>query len=127
MNTAQQHLVVIDGGFAGLWCKRALASAPVRITLLDKNNHHLFQPLLHQVATAGLAAGDIAAPLRHILRGQRNVTVRWGEATGINAATQTVAMADGSSLHDDTLLVASGAGHAYFGHDSTSSGRTVLK
>ena len=77
------HLLVIGGGFAGLWATRALARAPLRITLLDRSNHHLFQPLLYQVATAGLSAPDIAAPLRHILRRQRNVTVLLGEVTGI--------------------------------------------
>src|SRR3546814_12666249 len=69
------HVVVIGGGFAGLWATRALAKAPVRITLVDRGNHHLFQPLLYQVATAGLSAPDIAAPLRHILQWPRNVTV----------------------------------------------------
>jgi NADH:ubiquinone reductase (H+-translocating) len=114
---APPHLVVIGGGFAGLWCTRALASAPVAITLVDRANHHLFQPLLYQVATAGLSAGDIAAPLRHILTGQRNVTVRMGEVIGIDTAERRVALADGSSLAYDYLLVASGATHAYFGHD----------
>ena len=76
------HLVIVGGGFAGLWATRALASADLRITLVDRRNHHLFQPLLYQVATAGLSAPDIAAPLRHILRGQRNVEVRLGEVTG---------------------------------------------
>ena len=69
------HVLIVGGGFAGLWATRALASAPVRITLLDRENHHVFQPLLYQVATAGLSAPDISAPLRHILRRQRNVTV----------------------------------------------------
>lgn len=79
------HVLVIGGGFGGLWATRALASAPVRITLVDRSNHHLFQPLLYQVATAGLSAPDIAAPLRHILRRQRNVTVRMDEAVAIEA------------------------------------------
>ena len=78
------HVVVVGGGFSGLWATRALASAPVRITLLDRGNHHLFQPLLYQVATAGLSAPDIAAPLRHILRKQRNATVLMAEATAID-------------------------------------------
>ncbi len=114
---AQPHLVVIGGGFAGLWCTRALAREPIRITLIDRTNHHLFQPLLYQVATAGLSAGDIAAPLRHILRAQRNVTVRLGEVVAIDPAVQRVRMADDSTLTYDYLLVASGATHAYFGHD----------
>src|SRR5690349_8904098 len=112
------HLVIIGGGFAGLWATRALASAPVRVTLLDRRNHHLFQPLLYQVATAGLSAPDIAAPLRHILRGQRNVTVRLGEAVAIDAANRRVTLADGDALAYDTLVLASGATHAYFGHDA---------
>ena len=80
------HLVIVGGGFAGLWATRALASAPLRITLVDRSNHHLFQPLLYQVATAGLSAPDIAAPLRHILRRQRNVTVLMQEAVAVEAA-----------------------------------------
>jgi NADH:ubiquinone reductase (H+-translocating) len=129
MNAAstQPHLVVIGGGFAGLWCVRALASAPVQITLVDRANHHLFQPLLYQVATAGLSAGDIAAPLRHILSSQRNVTVRMGEVTAIDTAAQRVSLADGSALAYDHLLVASGATHAYFGHDEWAAHAPGLK
>ncbi len=121
------HLVVIGGGFAGLWCTRALASAPVQITLVDRANHHLFQPLLYQVATAGLSAGDIAAPLRHILANQRNVTVRMGEVTAIDTAAQRVTLADGLALPYDHLLVASGATHAYFGHDEWAPHAPGLK
>ncbi len=121
------HLIVIGGGFAGLWCVRALARAPLRITLIDRANHHLFQPLLYQVATAGLSAGDIAAPLRHILRGQRNVSVRMGEVTGIHSAARSVLLADGTTLSFDYLLVASGATHAYFGHDEWAAFAPGLK
>lgn len=123
----QPHLVVIGGGFAGLWCTRALASAPLEITLVDRANHHLFQPLLYQVATAGLSAGDIAAPLRHILAGQRNVTVRLGEVTAIDSAAQRVSLADGTTLAYDFVLVASGATHAYFGHDEWAAHAPGLK
>jgi NADH dehydrogenase len=126
-NAALPHLVVIGGGFAGLWCTRALAKAAVRITLVDRANHHLFQPLLYQVATAGLSAGDIAAPLRHILRGQRNVMVRLGEVTGIDTATHRVVLADGAVLDYRWLLVASGATHAYFGHDEWAAHAPGLK
>ena len=127
MEPSRPHLVVIGGGFAGLWCTRALASAPVAITLVDRANHHLFQPLLYQVATAGLSAGDIAAPLRHILSSQRNVTVRMGEVTAIDTAAQRVLLADGSTLAYDFLLVASGATHAYFGHDEWAAHAPGLK
>ena len=86
------HVVIVGGGFAGLWATRALASAPVRITLVDRGNHHLFQPLLYQVATAGLSAPDIAAPLRHILRRQKNVEVRMVTVERIDAAGKRVAL-----------------------------------
>ena len=117
MTAAALKVVVIGGGFAGLWCTRALARAPVEITLIDRANHHLFQPLLYQVATAGLSAGDIAAPLRQILRGQRNASVRMGEVNGIDLSGREVALVDGTRVGYDFLLVASGATHAYFGHD----------
>ena len=107
---------MIGGGFAGLWAVRALARAPVEITLIDRSNHHLFQPLLYQVATAGLAAPSIAAPLRHILRGQDNVTVLMGEVRRIDADARRVLLAEHSIAYD-YLLVASGATHAYFGRD----------
>jgi len=110
------RVVVIGGGFAGLWAVRQLKRAPVEITLIDRRNHHLFQPLLYQVATAGLAAPSIAAPLRHILRDQRNVTVHMGEVIGIDTRTRIVTLSD-RQVPYDYLLVASGATHAYFGHD----------
>jgi NADH:ubiquinone reductase (H+-translocating) len=113
---APGKLIVIGGGFAGLWAVRALRRAPLDITLIDRSNHHLFQPLLYQVATAGLAAPSIAAPLRHILRDQRNVTVIMGEVTTIDTAARQV-LVGGRALGYDYLLVATGATHAYFGHD----------
>jgi NADH dehydrogenase len=113
---AQRKVVVIGGGFAGITAIRRLAREDVAITLVDRSNHHLFQPLLYQVATAGLAAPSIAAPLRHILRAQRNVTVLMGDVTGIDLTARQVRIAD-RTLDYDYLLVASGAGHAYFGHD----------
>ncbi|TKR30415.1 NAD(P)/FAD-dependent oxidoreductase [Luteimonas gilva] len=121
------HLLIVGGGFAGLWAARALARAPVRITLLDRGNHHLFQPLLYQVATAGLSSPDIAAPLRHILRRQKNVTVLMGEATAVDAEGKRVALADGDALEYDFLLLASGANHAYFGHDDWAAHAPGLK
>ena len=127
MTSGTKHVVIVGGGFAGLWATRALAGDDVRITLVDRRNHHLFQPLLYQVATAGLSAPDIAAPLRHILRNQRNVEVRLGEVTGLDAAARSVSLADGDRLHYDYLLLASGATHAYFGHDEWSTDAPGLK
>jgi NADH dehydrogenase len=123
----QPHVVVIGGGFGGLWTTRGLASAKVRITLVDRSNHHLFQPLLYQVATAGLSAPDIAAPLRHILRGQANVTVRLADVTTIDVAGRSLLLADGGRLAYDVLVVASGATHAYFGNDHWAAHAPGLK
>ena len=111
-----QKIVVIGGGFAGLWAVRRLRKAPVAITLVDRSNHHLSQPLLYQVATAGLAAPSIAAPLRGILRDQRNATVIMGEITRIDTARRVVVVHE-REIPYDYLLVASGATHAYFGRD----------
>jgi NADH dehydrogenase len=121
------HLLIVGGGFAGLWAARALADAPLRITLLDRGNHHLFQPLLYQVATAGLSAPDIAAPLRHILRRQRNVTVLMGDAVAVEPDTRHVRLADGSVFPYDHLLLATGATHAYFGHEGWATHAPGLK
>jgi len=121
------HLVVIGGGFAGLWATRALAGARLRITLVDRRNHHLFQPLLYQVATAGLSAPDIAAPLRHILGHQRNVEVRLGEVTTIDKAARQITLADGSQLGYDMVMLCTGATHAYFGNDQWAADAPGLK
>jgi len=112
----EPHVLILGGGFGGLWAARSLASAPVRITLVDRANHHLFQPLLYQVATAGLSAVDIAAPLRHLLRSQPNVEVRLDEVLEIDVAQRRVRL-EGGSLDYDFLIVATGATHTYFGHD----------
>ena len=112
----EPHVLILGGGFGGLQATRALASAPVRITLVDRTNHHLFQPLLYQVAMAALSSPDIAAPLRHILRRQHNVSVRMDEALVIDVAARCVTFADGV-LEYDYLIVATGSRHAYFGHD----------
>jgi NADH dehydrogenase len=110
------HVVIVGGGFGGLSAARALAGAPVRLTLVDRRNHHVFQPLLYQVATAGLAAPDIAAPIRHILRSQRNAAVILAEVTGFDLRRQKATLADGELAYD-FAVVAAGAGHSYFGHD----------
>jgi NADH dehydrogenase len=114
--TDRKRVVVVGGGFGGLWAVRALKSARVDITLIDQGNHHLFQPLLYQVATAGLAAPSIAAPLRHILRKQRNVTVLMGEVLAVDLARRHVNVGE-EAIEYDFLVVATGATHAYFGHD----------
>jgi len=125
--TSIPHIVIVGGGFAGLWATRALARDAARITLIDRHNHHLFQPLLYQVATAGLSAPDIAAPLRHILRDQRNVEVRLGEVVQLDASARCVTLADGDSIAYDFLMLASGATHAYFGHDDWAAHAPGLK
>ena len=108
-------MVIIGGGFGGLAAAQALNRADVSITLIDCRNHHVFQPLLYQVATAGLSPGDIAAPIRWILRRQRNVRVLLAEARAIDVAARTVKLDEGT-LRYDYLIVATGSTHAYFGH-----------
>ncbi len=120
------RIIVIGGGFAGLSAVRALYRAPAEILLIDRSNHHTFQPLLYQVATAGLAAPSISAPLRHILRRQRNVTVLMAEVTRIDLASRQV-LAGGVSYRYDYLVVAAGATHAYFGHDDWARDAPGLK
>ena len=110
------HVVILGGGFGGLAVARGLAHTKARITLIDRRNHHLFQPLLYQVATAGLSAPSIAAPLRQNLRRQTNVTVLMDEARDVDLARRRVTLSQGT-LDYDALVVATGATHAYFGHD----------
>jgi NADH dehydrogenase len=110
------HVVIIGGGFGGLSAAKSLARADVRVTLLDRRNHHVFTPLLYQVATAGLSPGDIASPIRWILRHQRNVSVQLATVTRVDVPRQTVVLEDGEIAYD-YLIVATGATHAYFGHD----------
>jgi NADH dehydrogenase len=121
------HVVIVGGGFGGLWAARALAASPVRVSLIDRVNHHLFQPLLYQVATAGLSMPDIAAPLRHILRRQRNVTVLLGDVVDIDCNARRLRCADGGEFDYDYLIVASGARHAYFGRDDWAACAPGLK
>lgn len=111
------HIVVVGGGFGGLEFTRAAAQLPVRITLIDQRNHHLFQPLLYQVATTLLATSEIAWPIRHLLRKSRNVTTLLGKVVGVNKEAKQVRLADGAMVGYDTLVLATGARHAYFGHD----------
>jgi NADH dehydrogenase len=110
------HVVIIGGGFGGMAAARALKRAPVRLTMVDRRNHHLFQPLLYQVATAALNPADIASPIRRILRRQRNASVILGEASSIDTQQKIVQLLDGEVAYD-FLIVASGATHSYFGHD----------
>ncbi len=111
------HVVVIGGGFGGLQLVKDLKGLPVRITLVDRRNHHLFQPLLYQVATTLLATSEIAWPIRRLFRERPEVTTLLAEVEGVNTATRTVALADGDSIPYDTLVLATGATHAYFGND----------
>jgi NADH dehydrogenase len=107
---------IVGGGFAGLAAAKALAYAPVEVTIVDRRNYHVFQPLLYQVATAALSPADISAPIRSVVRGQKNCQVVLGEVTGIDITRKTVAFADGHVSYD-YLILATGATHAYFGHD----------
>jgi NADH dehydrogenase len=111
------HVVILGGGFAGLYAAKALGRAPVQVTLVDRRNHHLFQPMLYQVATAALSPSDIASPIRSVLRRQRNTEVLLGEANSIDPVGRTVRLTDGTSFSYDYLLVGTGARHSYFGHD----------
>jgi NADH dehydrogenase len=116
---APHRVVIIGGGFGGLYAARTLGKAGelVDVTLVDRRNHHLFQPLLYQVATGALSPGDIAQPLRSILRRQRNTTVLLGEAVQLDPERREVVLSDGGPIPYDTLIVATGARHSYFGHD----------
>ena len=120
------RVVVVGGGFGGLTAARALRRAPVRVTLIDRRNHHLFQPLLYQVATAALSPADISAPIRHVLRGQHNADVLLAEVTGVDIARREVQIHDLAGDWDraipyDYLVIATGADQSYFGHDEWSA------
>lgn len=125
-STPRPQVVILGGGFGGLNATRALARAPVRVTLVDRANHHVFQPLLYQVAGATLSGPDIAAPLRHIVRRQRNVTVWMEEATSIDIAARRVRAGE-QTIAYDYLVVATGSTHAYFGHDAWEKDAPGLK
>src|SRR3954452_13134194 len=110
-------VVIIGGGFGGLWAAKALANRPVDVTLIDRKNHHVFQPLLYQVATAVLSPGEIAQPIRRILHKFKNIEVILGEAVAFDKDNNLVTLGDGSKISYDYLIVAAGARHSYFGHD----------
>jgi NADH dehydrogenase len=115
-NNSPRHVVIVGGGFGGLYAAQALKNANLQVTLVDRRNHHLFQPLLYQVATAGLSPGDIAYPIRAILRKQQNARVLLAEAVSIDASARIVHLKD-DQLHYDFLILAAGARHSYFGHN----------
>jgi NADH dehydrogenase len=114
--SVRPRVIIIGGGFGGLYAARALRDVPVDVTVIDRTNHHVFQPLLYQVATATLTPSDIALPIRWLLRSQRSTEVLLAEATAIDADARVVRCADGRALHYDFLIVAAGARHSYFGH-----------
>jgi NADH dehydrogenase len=123
---AEPQVVIVGGGFAGLYAARALRGEAVRVTVVDRHNHHTFQPLLYQVATAGLNPSEIAAPIRALLRRQRNATVLLAEATAVDLQARTVHLADGALAYD-YLILATGATHSYFGHDDWADRAPGLK
>jgi NADH:ubiquinone reductase (H+-translocating) len=120
-------IVIVGAGFGGLAAATALRKAPVEVTIVDKRNHHLFQPLLYQVATAGLSPADIAAPIRSIVRKQKNTRVLLDCVTGVDAANRQVLLASGGRLGYDWLLIATGARHSYFGRDEWAQHAPGLK
>src|SRR5450755_486981 len=114
---SKHQVVILGGGFGGLYAAKALKKAPIELTLLDRRNHHLFQPLLYQVATGSLSPGEIATPLRAILSNQANTRVLLGDAVSIDPARRKLILKDGE-IEYDSLIVACGARNTYFGHDS---------
>lgn len=127
MSHSLHHVVIVGAGFGGLETAHRLAGTGVRITLIDRRNHHLFQPLLYQVATASLAPSEIAWPIRHLLRRRRDVTTLLATVTGIDKSKRTVLLEDGTEIPYDTLVLATGARHAYFGHDEWAAYAPGLK
>jgi NADH dehydrogenase len=122
-----QHVVILGGGFGGLDAARALAGAPVRVTLLDRHNYHLFQPLLYQVATASLSPGDIASPIRWVLRRQKNVTVLLANVRDVDVAAKRVILDGTRTIDYDFLIVATGSAHSYFGRGEWAARAPGLK
>jgi len=126
VNGQRPRVVIVGAGFGGLTVAKRLAKAPADITLIDRQNHHLFQPLLYQVATAGLSPADIAWPIRSLVRRQRNTRVLLGAVTGVDRERKHVVM-DGRNIAYDVLVLATGASHGYFGHDSWATHAPGLK
>jgi len=122
-----KRVVILGCGFGGLWAAQGLRKAPVEVTVVDRTNHHLFSPLLYQVATAGLSAPAIAAPIRHILANQKNATVLLGEAVSIDLENSKVKLENGDLLSYDKLVVATGAANSYFGNDAWAPHAPALK
>src|ERR1700726_34015 len=116
--SGRAKVVIIGGGFGGLCAAQALKSAPVDVTLIDRNNYHLFQPLLYQVATGSLSPGEIAAPLRGVLSHQKNTRVLMGDVVDVDPVAKHVLLADGASFEYDSLIVASGSQSSYYGNDA---------
>jgi len=125
-SSERPHVVIVGAGFGGLAAARALAGAPVRVTVIDRRNHHLFQPLLYQVATAGLSPADIAQPVRAVLKGQRNTQVLLDKVVGIDTAARTVRLRHRAIAYDH-LVLATGARHSYFGRDEWAARAPGLK
>lgn len=123
----RHRLVILGGGFAGLYASQALKSAPLDITLIDRRNYHLFQPLLYQVATGSLSPGEIAAPIRGVLSNQKNTRVLLGEAVDIDPTAKQILLKDGASVPYDSLIVATGSQGSYFGHDEWKTWAPGLK
>jgi NADH dehydrogenase len=121
------RVVIVGCGFGGLWAAQALRKAAAEVTVIDRTNHHLFTPLLYQVATAGLSAPSIAGPIRHILAHQRNTTVLYGEARALDVARRVVRLENGDELPYDYLILAAGTTHSYFGHDEWAAFAPGLK
>src|SRR5215831_16116772 len=111
------RVVIVGGGFGGLRAAQALKSAPVEVTLIDRRNYHLFQPLLYQVATGSLSPGEIAAPLRSVLARQRNTRVWLGNVEDVDPESKHVYLDDGAAVPYDSLIIATGSQTSYFGHD----------
>ena len=126
VKSQRPRMVIVGAGFAGLTVAKRLAKASADITLIDRQNHHLFQPLLYQVAKAGLSPADIAWPIRSLVRRQRNTRVLLGAVTGVDRERKHVIM-DGRNIAYDVLVLATGATHGYFGHDSWATHAPGLK